>query len=189
MHLFKMVPQFLFGQLNLIPVMALMSSLGSSCQSQWQGAPASFISDRSQEKTFQTLWSTPDNFEHPYVGNRHQSVCHYMDLNYTTSFKFTLWTKRIKNKNCVRIENINCVRHSNSSMQCMNTKLNFMKNLVNKIIKRIQGSNDPKAKDSAASASILGSVFASPDKEALFYSWKRGNLVFTNLSGAPWGET
>lgn len=39
-----------------------------------------------------------------------------------------------------------------------------MKSSVNKFIKEIQGSNGLKAEDSAASASILGSVSASPDK-------------------------
>lgn len=167
-----MLHRLLFGQLNFIPVMVLMSSLGSSCQSQWQSSPARFISDKTHQKTFQTLWSTQDSFEHPYVGDRDQSVCHYMDLNHTPYFKFILWTKRIENKNCVRIENNNCVRHSNSSMQSMNTKLNFIKS-VNKLIKELQGSNGPKAEDSAVSASILGLVSASPEKEALFYSWKK----------------
>lgn len=81
------------------------------------------------------------------------------------------------------MENVNCVRHRNYSTQCISAKPNFMKNSVNKFIKEIQGSNGLKAEDSAASASILGSVSASPDK-ALFYSGKRENLVFPNLSEA-----
>lgn len=39
-----------------------------------------------------------------------------------------------------------------------------MKSSVNKFIKERQGSNGLKAEDYAASASILGSVSASPDK-------------------------
>lgn len=83
----KWFHRLLFGQLNLIPVIVLMSSLGSSCQSQRQGPPARFISDKTHKETFQTV-EHPRQFEHPYVGDRDQTVCHYMDLNHTPYCKF-----------------------------------------------------------------------------------------------------
>lgn len=62
-------------------------------------------------------------------------------------------------------------------MQCMNTKLNFIKDSVNKFIKKIQGSNGLK-EDSEASASILGSVSPSPDKRFFLLMKKREPGVY-----------